>query len=317
MKKNIAKRALSASILLLIILPFFVTTNLFQKEGKIIGFIFYICLSLLALYEILKHTKLNSVSITLLLFLSLVVWFFPSNLFFSSDTNYIFNNTKGLKIDKLREIIYESLFVKDAIINIVCVQFIAIPVIVMLIYSSNIKKYFNFKEMIIEYIIVASMLLYIPIFLKILFLFNITNLYFLAIIFAIPVIVDTSAYFGGMLLGHKFIKRKFSPRISPKKTWEGAIISYILGFICVYLLFYLGHQLKKEQITFFTKIPQLIIGMIIIPMLSIVGDLMFSLIKRIFKIKDYSNLIPGHGGIMDRFDSTSLVAIGVSIILLI
>ncbi|SGA31555.1 Uncharacterised protein [Chlamydia abortus] len=62
------------------------------------------------------------------------------------------------------------------------------------------------------------MLLYIPIFLKILFLFNITNLYFLAIIFAIPVIVDTSAYFGGMLLGHKFIKRKFSPRISPKKT---------------------------------------------------------------------------------------------------
>lgn len=102
---------------------------------------------------------------------------------------------------------------------------------------------------------------------------------------------DTGAYFTGYFFG----KHKLCERISPKKTIEGSIggivFSWILSFLFVFFLF-------KEA-----NILLVLIGGLLMPIVSQIGDLSFSAIKRFYKIKDFSNIFPGHGGFMDRLDS--------------
>ncbi|MFV0424804.1 MAG: phosphatidate cytidylyltransferase [Bacilli bacterium] len=116
----------------------------------------------------------------------------------------------------------------------------------------------------------------------------------------IAVIADTFGYFGGMLFG----KHKLIEKISPKKTWEGVISATI--FASLFSYFYLQNfDFNKKEIIIIT---------LIVVILSQIGDLVASTIKRTFAIKDYSNLIPGHGGILDRFDSILFNFIVISVI---
>lgn len=297
MKKNILKRTASALILLLIIVPFFLITKFMKNEiGKSIGIIFYIIFSSVAIMEIIVWNGLNLTFNIILCLLSLTIWFIPDSIFK--------NGTYSFELQKII-----NLFIWQNFSNSIIISLIIIASTTTLFFLISKRKSFT------KFFMTFFALIYIPLFLKFLYLYNRINIYLFACIFLIPIIVDTSAYFGGMLLGHKIIKKPFSPHISPKKTWEGAIISYLLGTLCVYLLMYL----PKNNVNYvvFTKVTQVVIGMIFLPFLSIVGDLLFSYIKRKIKIKDYSNLIPGHGGLMDRFDSTSLVTIGTTLILLI
>lgn len=297
MKKNILKRTTSALILLAIIVPFFLTTNLLKNDyGKAIGIIFYIIFSLVATMEIIAWNGLNLIFNIILCLLSTTIWFIPNSIFK--------NQTYSFELQKIINLFIWQNFSNSIIISLIIIA----PTTIFFFLISKRKSFTKF-------FITFFALIYIPLFLKFLYLYNRINIYLFACIFLIPTIVDTSAYFGGMLLGHKIIKKPFSPHISPKKTWEGAIISYLLGTLCVYLLMYL----PKNNVNYvvFTKVMQVVIGMIFLPFLSIIGDLLFSYIKRKIKIKDYSNLIPGHGGLMDRFDSTSLVTIGTTLILLI
>lgn len=121
------------------------------------------------------------------------------------------------------------------------------------------------------------------------------------LIFVAAWVTDTFAYFSGMLFG----KRKLCPHISPKKTVAGAI-GGVLGCIAGFVVFgvicncALGqdHQLW-------------LLALIAIP-LSIAGqfgDLAASVVKRNFEVKDYGNLFPGHGGVLDRFDSIILITL--------
>ncbi len=116
---------------------------------------------------------------------------------------------------------------------------------------------------------------------------------------------DSGAYFVGTFLG----KHKLCPEISPKKTVEGAIGGVLtVGLVfAVYAFFYQMVQAKRGYL-FEVNYPYLVISGIICGVLGIVGDLSASLIKRQFKIKDFGNIMPGHGGIMDRFDSVLFVA---------
>ncbi|MBP1755457.1 MAG: putative rane protein [Firmicutes bacterium] len=112
---------------------------------------------------------------------------------------------------------------------------------------------------------------------------------------------DTCAYAVGMLIG----KHKFAPKLSPKKTLEGCVG----GVVGAALIGFLYATLTRNQITGIQN-PQLIFAIIgaASSIISQIGDLAASAIKRNHNIKDYGNLIPGHGGILDRFDSIIFTA---------
>lgn len=127
------------------------------------------------------------------------------------------------------------------------------------------------------------------------------SFYFVAI-FSLPWMADA----GGFFIGATFGKHKLCPNISPKKTVEGVIGGVIFCVISAVLVGLLFQYLITPdiKINFWVLI---LLGVIDAPV-SIVGDLSFSLIKRRYQIKDYGSIFPGHGGMLDRFDSIIFTA---------
>ena len=118
----------------------------------------------------------------------------------------------------------------------------------------------------------------------------------LVFLFLITIITDSYAYFAGRLIG----KNKLLEDISPNKTWEGAIVgSLIASFVCT--VYYL--TIINSNISIF----RLVIIIMFLSLLGQFGDLFFSSIKRKYNVKDFSNIMPGHGGILDRLDSIIFV----------
>ncbi len=133
--------------------------------------------------------------------------------------------------------------------------------------------------------------------------------FFILIPFVMAFLSDTGAYFFGLAFG----KHKLAPVISPKKTVEGAV-GGIIGAVVGMLLYSLVLQLC------FGFSPNYIFALIygaVGSVCAVFGDLCFSVIKRQTGIKDYGNLIPGHGGILDRFDSMIVVAPVAEILLIL
>lgn len=128
------------------------------------------------------------------------------------------------------------------------------------------------------------------------------GIYFVWLIFISSWGSDTFAYCVGMLFG----RHKLSPILSPNKTIEGAfggiLGSILLGSLYTYIMFYKINssiQFSCLRVGFACGIGSII---------SMIGDLTASAIKRDYKVKDFGNVIPGHGGILDRFDSVIFTA---------
>lgn len=112
------------------------------------------------------------------------------------------------------------------------------------------------------------------------------------------------AYFTGVFFG----KHKMTPVVSPKKTWEGAIGGVVLtAALNVGLYFVFAKKFFPDGSFFLWDWWAVIPISLVLSVISIFGDLSASVIKRNYGVKDYGKLIPGHGGIMDRFDSTLFV----------
>ncbi len=130
----------------------------------------------------------------------------------------------------------------------------------------------------------------------------------LILAFVISPISDTFAYFVGSLIGGK----KLCPRLSPKKTWSGAIggtIGGIVSSIIVYFIF-------KPQLNVGSPVMFFLILGVIASIANIFGDLFESFIKRKVNIKDMGKIMPGHGGVLDRIDGTMFVMLVIYIMFL-
>lgn len=112
---------------------------------------------------------------------------------------------------------------------------------------------------------------------------------------------DTFAYFSGKFLG----KHKLCPNVSPNKTIEGAIGGVIGNITASLIMFFIFDKFFFTMHTFTWW--QIIIISAILSVISMFGDLSASLIKRNHEIKDFGNIFPGHGGVMDRIDSCLFV----------
>ena len=137
----------------------------------------------------------------------------------------------------------------------------------------------------------------------------------LLFVFVGPIFNDIAAYFGGVYFG----KHKLNERISPKKTWEGFYWGLIVGFVVTaafgLILAATGHPI----LPFLTidKWYWILLVALLEPVFATIGDLSFSLIKRYYDIKDYGNILRGHGGILDRCDSIIFSSIGAVILLIL
>ncbi len=131
------------------------------------------------------------------------------------------------------------------------------------------------------------------------------GLWYLILLLVIAWISDTGAYFVGTFLG----KHKMAPKISPKKSWEGFFGGWILSVLCAVGVFILRFEIDNGYgdglfytLRFFLPV------MAVLAPLSVAGDLLASVIKRKCGVKDFGNIMPGHGGVMDRFDSVIFIA---------
>lgn len=111
---------------------------------------------------------------------------------------------------------------------------------------------------------------------------------------------DTGAYFIGCFFG----KHKMAPEISPKKTVEGAVGGIVIDVLLMLLACVIFNNLSVAK----ANISVIVLITPVLALSGIIGDLVFSYIKRDCGIKDYGKLIPGHGGVLDRFDSVAVVA---------
>lgn len=250
----------------------------------------------------MKKRVLGAFIILFLLILSLIIGSYAFNLLmclcallsFIELFNIRYDNKKDIVVMKLFGIfsllliLFNGIFynVNNYSIYIIPILLITLPI---LIYNDN-KKY-NIND--------AIYILGICYFLSISYgtLIKVSNLDILkcVYIFIIAFITDTYAYIGGRLIGkHRLCE------ISPNKTVEGSIIGVVMGTI-VGTVYYLNVVGSEFIFVLLMSLALSIMGEI--------GDLMFSSIKRYFNKKDYSNIIPGHGGILDRFDSVIFIAL--------
>jgi phosphatidate cytidylyltransferase len=286
------KKVISAIFIVIILLGILLIPD---SVGKYVFGGFFTALALIATYEINKASKDEKLDV-----FNLVCSYFS--------------------------VIFICLFgILNLIFNNYYFYLLLIPVLIF-----AISMVFNSKTNHIKSSISITNSLYVGIGFTSLILLRNEGLYFIIYVFILGMVTDSCAQIGGMLFG----KHKLIESISPKKTIEGAIIGTFFGAsLSALFAIFLGKltsgnnyianlvnpnhydnifskYLGDDNITIIIIILTSLMGSIV----GQIGDLTASKIKRSYEIKDFSNIIPGHGGILDRFDSIILISIFLVII---
>lgn len=194
--------------------------------------------------------------------------------------------------------IYVILFVLEASLPALAVYFpymklMALLVIVLFAYMVFSKNTFNFNHL--AHIFLSAF--YIGFSFNLLVNYRYLSLTFVFFIFVIIWSTDSGAYF----IGRKFGKKKLAPTVSPNKTIEGAVGGIIIALVAAVIFEAIVPGMFSQSWGY------LIFITIIIAVFGQLGDLAESAIKRFYGVKDSGNILPGHGGLLDRFDSLIFV----------
>lgn len=121
-------------------------------------------------------------------------------------------------------------------------------------------------------------------------------------------VADIGAYFAGRRFGTRFFRRKLAPTVSPGKSWEGAVGGGVAVLVLAQVWVKLEQSASVAAPSLYAELLQrgtgpLLTGVLVMVAMSVVGDLVESLVKRAAGVKDSSQLLPGHGGVLDRVDA--------------
>lgn len=190
------------------------------------------------------------------------------------------------------------LFINQEYAKIKTILILALPVIMLILFAKSVFS--NMKTNILDIFVTLFGIVYIPFFLMFLGLTRQLEYgeYFVCLILGGAWVTDIFAY----LIGSKIGKHKFS-KISPNKSIEGSIAG-ILGAATFYGVY--TYYLNKAGLNL-SYVEMIIMGGVI-SVISQIGDLVASEIKRFCGIKDFGKIMPGHGGILDRFDSIIMIS---------
>ena len=298
-KSETTKRIIFACILVVVFIPLFIITKYAGEMGRIISAIVYSLIGMYIVFEILVSLKIRK-QIAIVTTICVPLFF-------------IFPIEEFLQIIELNKGVNElHLLVKRAISSWQGWVLSLILSFLPLVLES--KKYDSNVSYLVKQSIISSIFILIPAFGKLVWISNIKGIEILTFLVLISTISDSGGYFGGKFFGKKWFKgKKLTPKISPKKTYAGFVIGTVLAIIFSILYGYFVHiwrDFKNNEL-----LVSFIFG-ILLSLISPIGDLYFSNIKRIIQIKDFSNIIPGHGGFMDRLDSISFVFLSFGIFML-
>ena len=173
--------------------------------------------------------------------------------------------------------------------------FVALFIYVVLLFAEAIgsKKQVTLEKMGSAFFVSIMIPVFLSCFIRIMKLDH--GQYYILLPFVAAFTSDAFALFAGLLFG----KHKMAPNLSPKKTWEGAVGGLLGSMVCVLVYAAIVSLVWGAKANYLVFALYGLLGSVV----SQFGDLSFSYIKREYGIKDYGNLLPGHGGVLDRFDS--------------
>lgn len=293
------KRLITGVILLAILIPLLIIDSLlpvFQVVAAI-----YVCVGAWEMIKLYEHGKKFNLLVKIIIIISSLLTYLSGLTIWTELTEELQLNTSLVKI------------VIDSKIGFALLMMAISLQLCLLVFCKDFDANDIGKSLASSFYVgfgVASLLA-----------LRILGVRFVVYLFMITILTDVFAYVFGMLFG----KHKMIERISPKKTWEGAIGGTIVATVAASLFAFLYGQLFPgdlntifDNFTEGTKSNPVLLYILIFVVTVItsiagqIGDLVASRLKRTYDIKDFSNAFPGHGGFLDRFDS----AIFASLVLL-